>query len=316
MRSEFVRDLKDAVTVYRANTFAENTMKTYRTHLSAYMDFCQKAGIAPVPVTDQIAAMYAAHLAKKLRPASVRQYVNIVRILHLECGYDNPCKDSWFLTSTLKGIERVKGTLVASKAPVTPTMLLNIYRQLDFEKRDDCVFWGACLVMFFGLLRRSNVLADVGQFDRDRQLTRDSVLIQDNQSLTLLIKWSKTIQLKDRVLKISLPLIAPHPLCPVSAVVKSFRMSAPAAPSDPAFPMPCREFNRRLRHLVGGRSDISSHSLRRGGACHALACSFPTEIIKALGDWKSAAYLKYVDKVPDDVLDYFRVQFAQSLPHQ
>lgn len=311
---QFARELSNAVAEYRAHTFAEGTIKTYKSHLTAYMNFCKNLGIAPVPVTDQVAAMYAAHLAKTLKPASVRQYVNIIRLLHLECGYDNPCKDSWFLTSTLKGIDRVKGTLVASKAPVTPAMLLDIYKQLDFEKRPDCVFWAACLVMFFGLLRRSNVLADSGKFDPLRQLTRDSVLICDDQSLTLIIRWSKTIQLKDRVLRISVPLIAPHPLCPVSAVVKSFRKTSPAEPSDPAFPMSCREFNRRLRHLLGGRSDISSHSLRRGGACHALACSFPTEIIKALGDWKSAAYLKYVDQVPDNVLNYFRVRFAQALP--
>ena len=80
----------------------------------------------PVPANEKTIAMYAAYLARRLRPASVRQYLNIVRAMHLEAGLSNPLKDSWFTSSTLKGIDRVKGTAVNRKNPITPDILLRI----------------------------------------------------------------------------------------------------------------------------------------------------------------------------------------------
>ena len=56
----------------------------------------------PVPANEKTIAMYAACLARRLRPASVRQYLNIVRVMHLEAGLSNPLKDSWFISSALK----------------------------------------------------------------------------------------------------------------------------------------------------------------------------------------------------------------------
>ena len=70
--------------------------------------------------------MYAAYLARRLRSASVRRYLNIVRVMHLEAGLSNPLKDSWFISSTLKGIGRAKGTAVNRKSPITPDILLRI----------------------------------------------------------------------------------------------------------------------------------------------------------------------------------------------
>ena len=91
--------------------------------------------------------MYAAYLARRLRSASVRRYLNIVRVMHPEAGLSNPLKDSWFISSTLKGIDRAKGTAVNRKSPITPDILLRIKKVLKMTDRDD-VFWAACLVMF------------------------------------------------------------------------------------------------------------------------------------------------------------------------
>ena len=74
----------------------------------------------PVPATTELLCLYVAHLAKRLKPDSIKQYLNVVRILHVECGFPNPCEDNYHLKSTLKGIERVKGNPVTRKVPVTP----------------------------------------------------------------------------------------------------------------------------------------------------------------------------------------------------
>ena len=93
----------------------------------------------PVSANEKTIAMYAAYLARRLRPASVRQYLNIVGVMHLEAGLSNPSKDSWFISSTLKGIHRVKGTAVNRKSPITPDILLRIKKVLKMSDRDDIV---------------------------------------------------------------------------------------------------------------------------------------------------------------------------------
>ena len=47
--------------------------------------------------------------------------------------------------------------------------------------------------------------------------------------------------------------------------------------------------------MEGG--NVSSHSFRRGGAVWLLSCKVPGEVIKVMGDWKSKAYLAYLDQL-------------------
>ncbi|XP_070174231.1 uncharacterized protein [Littorina saxatilis] len=316
----FEKKLEEELVHFRGLTFAENTVKTYQTHLTAYLDFCKQLGIPPVPVSEREVALFAAFLARRMKPSSVKQYINIVRILHLEAGFGHPFEQSWSVKTTLRGIDREKGCQVMRKAPITPGMLLDIKRQLNLALPSDALFWAACMVMFFGLLRKSNL------FEPGKQLTRDCFVVEkDQKSIIVLVKSSKNNQFRERVHKVSLPVLDPHPLCPVSAVVSAFRLQSTQTgdiaqlvarwiciqlaavsietPTAPAFPLSAAAFARRLRLLVGGRSDISSHSFRRGSATWALSCGVPVEVIKVMGDWKSSAYLVYLDQIPQRTLD-------------
>ena len=267
----------------------------------------------PVPANEKTIAMYAAYLARRLRPASVRQYLTIVRVMHLEAGLSNPLKDSWFISSTLKGIDRVKGTAVNRKSPITPDILLRIKKVLKMTDRDDVVFWAACLVMFFGLFRKANLFAKQ-KFDADKHFTRDSFVLNADCSLTICVRWSKTIQCREREIRVTLPALHPHPLCPVSAVCQALRAAVQQSPKAPAFPMSGAVFDKKLKAVTQGEGNLSGHSFRRGGACWALSQNIPGEIIKIMGDWKSTVYMSYLDQLPQPVLDYYRVVFSHALP--
>lgn len=106
---------------------------------------------------ERIVALYATYLARTLNPSSVRQCINIVRRLHLVCGYVHPYKDAWMVSSTLRGIDRVNGCEVVRKTPMTTRVLLTIRCKMNLSVTKDKIFWAACLVLFFGLLRKSNL---------------------------------------------------------------------------------------------------------------------------------------------------------------
>ena len=75
-------DLQYEVFYYRSHTFSENTKRTYKSYIDSYTRFCLLMNIPAVPVSIHNIGMYAAFLARSMKPSSVRQYVNTIGLLH------------------------------------------------------------------------------------------------------------------------------------------------------------------------------------------------------------------------------------------
>jgi len=287
-------------------TFPESTKSTYRTHLRAYLSFCLAFGYSAVPASQQAVASYIALLSQSLKFQSIKQYLNIIRLLHLEAGFPNPLSDNWYLKSILTGVRRELGDSQTPKLPITPEILRSILKQLNLQAPSDALFWAATLTGFFAFLRKSNLFPPTSGFDPDKHLIRSDFAIIPN-GMTVQIKWSKTIQCRQRVLQVVIPSIPGHPLCPVSAVLSAFSLS-PNLPGDPAFSfrvgpvlthISYNKFLTRLRSCLEAAglspSAYAGHSLRRGGASWAFKCGAPGEFIKMQGDWKSEVYHRYLE---------------------
>ena len=79
--------------------------------------------------------------------------------------------------------------------PFTPQILLDIYQVLDRTKVEDVVFWAALLLGFFAMLRKNNLVPNHHtEFDPNKQPTRWHLLL-GKVSASLLVTWSKTLQL-------------------------------------------------------------------------------------------------------------------------
>ena len=174
-------ELDNEVKKYFSLTYASSTKQTYKVHLKSYLSFCDSINVPPVPASSETLLRYAAFLARSLKYTSVRQYMNIVRILHLEWDLENPLKDNFSLSCVLKGIRRDLGDAPARKLPITPELLLKILCQLDMDSLFDCCVWAACLLMFFGMFRRSNILPPSPKaFDNSKQLCRNDFAFPQN----------------------------------------------------------------------------------------------------------------------------------------
>ena len=283
-------------------------------------------GYVPVPVDQIVLCRYAAHLAKRLSAPSVRKYLNIVRILHLEEGFKNPLQENWFLDTILKGIDREKGVGVKRKLPITPHLLLSIKQGLNLSSPLDSVFWAACLTAFYGFLRKANLFPPNDKsFSPSKHLARSDFTFHP-WGVMLHIRWSKTIQCGERILEAPLPRLPAHPLCPVAAIVQAFVLTRGAQVNGPAFVLkvtsgfssfPPTKFVSMLRsqltRLGYNPGLYSGHSFRRGAASWALKNGLPGETIKILGDWKSDAYLAYLVLDHQAKLDSM-IKFSLPLP--
>ena len=104
---------------FRRQAYAVSTKATYKSQLHAYLTFCIYYGCQPLPASTIALSRYAAFLARSLSATSIPAYLNIVRILHLERGLEDPTKNNFHLATTLRGIRRCKGLTVSQKKPMT-----------------------------------------------------------------------------------------------------------------------------------------------------------------------------------------------------
>ena len=108
----------------------------------------------PVPISQFELLAYIAFLARSLKPTSINNYLNIIRLLHVDAGFDNPLSDNFAVANLKKGIARQLGSLPEEKLPITSDILINMHKNLDFLNAGDVFFWAAMVLGFFGFLRR------------------------------------------------------------------------------------------------------------------------------------------------------------------
>lgn len=292
-----------------------------------FLNFCRDIDCVAVPVSRVNLCRFAAYLARKLNYTTVQQYLNVVRIIHLENGYENPLTGNFRLQAITQGIKRTKGNEPHYRLPLSPEDLLKIYSHLDLHRIVDLQFWCAVLACFFGVLRMSSVSTDSGtQGNEDcceRILCRRDLLITQ-KGCVLTIHHSKTNQFQERRHTVVLPVIRDNPLCPTSAFVKFLSVAgdvpvyaALLAYQSPhgLVPLTRDKFTRRMQamflRLGLSSADYGTHSLRRGGATWLMACGVPLHTIRVLGDWKSDCIFRYLKpsisqrfKIIDNVTTY------------
>lgn len=271
----------------------------------ATMSFCNSLNIQPVPVSHVNIARYVAYLAHRLSFNSIRQYLNIIRLLHLEGGLPNPLEDSWYIKSLMQGCKRVLGQTSRPKLPITLDLLKQLFHCLDLSRPFDLAFWAACLVAFFSFLRKSNLF--IGHVNSRHMCLRRMDVRFSSQGAILHLQHTKTIQYGDRQLVIPVPYIAGSPFCPSTALLLLYKMvSAPGCAPLLSYPTPSgsralsyQSFVAHLKSVLTAlgidSTRYAGHSFRRGGASFALACKLPVDLIKQQGDWRSDCYQRYLD---------------------
>ena len=106
--------------------------------------------------------------------------------------------------------------------------------------------------------------------------------------MCVIVKWSKTIQCREKTLVMKIPHQKDHSLRAFTAVNAMFSLRGNSDPKSQAFPMKGALFNRQLKLLTSDSTRTStSHSLRRGGATWALMSRVPEGLVKLMGDWAS-----------------------------
>ena len=273
------KELVEEIWFYRSQTFAQSTKRSYSTHRDAYLKFCAYMNLPSLPASSHTICLYAAFLAHSLKPSSIKQYIGIIGLMHKEFGLPNPLVGNWHLSSLLTGVKRVLGGAPQQKLPININILRGLRQQLNLTCSVDCSFWAICLVAFFGMFRKSHLLVTTASnFNPAQQFTKSDFTFFPWGALVR-VRWSKTIQFRERVISIPISRVPGSPFCPATAVAKAFSFTPDSGDFSQAFqwidPSLCLQpftyslFMSKLRTCLKNCGlkglDFGSHSFRRGG---------------------------------------------------
>ena len=164
------------------------------------------------------------------------------------------------------------------------------------------------LISFFAFLQISNVAPHArGAFDPTVHLTPSDIAIS-RKLMKITLKWSKTIQSRDKTHVVMVPRLRSSILCPVSALQTAIAEYKPS-PHDPLFQ---KRVNSQWQPLIESctrkvlskinvsmgydRNHFTFHSFRRSGASLAYNSYMPIRNIKHHSSWMSDCVWTYIQE--------------------
>ena len=151
------------------------------------------------------------------------------------------------------------------------------------------------LLAFVSFLRLSNMVShSFSSFDISRHLARGDIIFSHDMVI-ILVKWSKTIQSRNKIAHIHITVLPGSRLCPVTAL-KCMLAVVPGSQDDPLFSI-CRQGRwvpltdsivrkllKRITHMLSWEHmHITFHTFRRCVSSWAFQHGVPIDAIKQQG---------------------------------
>ena len=199
---------------------------------------------APFPANEWRYCQYAQFLAEEEKVlGTVQNYVGTVKVLHKLQGYTTPSPGQIHYKMLSNGIKSGCLKPVKQAEPLTHDVLLLIFTQVNFADEVQVVTWVAVLVGFSLVLRVSNLgPASRAKFHSAQHFLR-SDLIYKKGFWTMNVRWTKTVQYRNKIMATLLVPARFKEICP-QHWVKRMTTLIPAAPHEPFFLV--REGNNRF----------------------------------------------------------------------
>ena len=90
--------------------------------------------------------------------------------------------------------------LLYPTTPMTPQLLVKLSKVVNYKDQVEVVAWTGLLLGFYMFLRKSNLVPDtMDSFNAEQQLCRKDInLLGLDKAMMIEIRWSKTIQFKQK----------------------------------------------------------------------------------------------------------------------
>ena len=179
---------------------APSTSKIYATAQRKCFNFCLQLGQlhpsgSPCPAYEWSLCLLATFLARFVH-STIKVYLSGVRALHVEHGFPDPLQNCLRLQRVVRGIKRSQGSSSSNRLPITDSHMLLIWISLNSHLPDNCMFWAAYTLGYFGFLRAAEfTVPNLASFSSSIHLTVQDIAVDGVSSpscIRVTIKVSKT----------------------------------------------------------------------------------------------------------------------------
>ena len=303
-----ILDLQVAQT--KGQAMKDSTKKNLLCHFNAYEKFCGIYILECFPCDNKQLCRFRQHLAKTFQsPDAVINYMAGIRTCLALLGLEIPPVQDKQMQLFMQGLKRAMPHATKQAAPITPELLLKISKVVNYRDQVEMVAWVGTLLGFYMFLQKSNLVPDtMDNFNPKQQFRRvDMNLLGLDKVMMFEVRWSKTIQYKQKILRLPVLPTRDKSICPVFWVHQMVAR-IPGEPGDPVLmvtangtkmALSANQLIYRIRKwlllLREEATAYSLHSLRQGSATFAYQSNMEGEMIKLLGDWASDCYKRYID---------------------
>ena len=120
------------------------------------------------------------------------------------------------------GLKRIMQHAVKQAAPVMPQLLIRMSKVVNVRDKIENIAWTAVLLGFYMFLQKSNLVPNaMDKFDPLQQFTRADVnLLGPDRAMMFEIRWTKTIQFGQKVLRVPVLPASNMAICLIKWVYK------------------------------------------------------------------------------------------------
>ena len=232
MASEFKQILASAHET-QGFLFAPATKKNVRSHIRQFILFCVyfKRNILPADKETLVAFFELYSITASYD--HLKNVYSSIKFLHKALNLPF-IEDEFQVTTIMQSIKRKLAKTPFQVLPITPKILLDMYNFIDISKPLDLALWCSFLVAFYCLFRKANVAPkSLADFDPTRELSRQKIIILDDEVALVYSNFSKTNQFMNRNAVIPLCKHDIRGLNPIYHLKKLFSLEI--SPLKPAF---------------------------------------------------------------------------------
>ena len=207
-----------AVAATKSHSLKESTKKNLSFQLTAYEKFCNRYLLEYFPCNNGQLCRFGQHLSATFEsPEAVGSYISGIRTCLALLGLDVPDVNDRQMKMFITSLKRAMPHSVKQAKPLTPPLMLKLSKVVNYKDQIELVAWTALLLGFYMFLRKSNLVLDtMDTFDKDYQFSRaDANLLGLDKVMMFEIRWSKTIQYKQKILRLPVLPARNKAICPV-----------------------------------------------------------------------------------------------------
>ena len=211
-----ILDLEVAAT--KGQAIKESTKRNLITYLNSYQQFCNQYLLKYFPADNKQLCRFGQHLAQTFQLAeAVGNYQSGIRTCQALLGLEIPNPQEKQMQLFTQGLRRIMLHEIKQVEPITPQILLRLSTVVDYTDHIKMVAWVVTLLGFTMFLRRSNLVPEaMDNFDAEHQFTRADLHVTGPLAPIMVdLRWTKTIQFKQKILRLPVLPVNNKKICPV-----------------------------------------------------------------------------------------------------